>query len=205
MVEIKPFILGPLQNNCFVINDKNKKAAIIDPGYPEEELIFYLKDNQLEVKYILVTHAHFDHVSFVPEIKETTGAKIAMAAKEIPLIKGSYEWGGSGMGYEVDNFKPDEYLEDGDIIKVGLMIFKVISTPGHSPGGVSFYLTKEKILFSGDTLFAGTVGRTDLPGSSEKVLWQGIKKKIFTLPKETRILPGHGPETSVGQEKELQG
>jgi len=205
MVEIKPFILGPLQNNCYVVNDEEKQAAVIDPGFEEEELIFYIKDNQLEVKYILITHAHFDHVSFVPELKQATGAKIAMAAKEVPMIKGSYEWGGPDMGYEVDNFKPDEYLEDGDSIKVGSMDFKIILTPGHSPGGVCFYLPKEKILFSGDTIFAGTVGRTDLPGSSEKVLWQAINKKIFTLPDEVKILPGHGPETSVGQEKKWQG
>lgn len=198
---IKKFVVGPIQTNCYIVFDSESKAFVIDPGFPSKEILNFIKKNNLKVEYILITHGHFDHTSFAKELQDETKAKIALSAKEIPLIEGSYHWGGQQMGYETKEFTPDVLLKDGDVLEIGSMKIEVISTPGHSPQGLCFYLEKEKILFSGDTLFAAGVGRTDIPGSNENILWESLMKKVLVLSDETRVLPGHGEETTIKEEQ----
>ncbi len=201
MVTIKTFVVGPIQTNTYLVCDEKNNALVIDPGFPDQGLLDFIEENNLKVKYILITHGHFDHVCFAKKLKEETGAIIAMAEGEVEMIEGSYQWSGKKMGYKLERFEPDEFIKDEDILKVGETRVGVISTPGHSPEGLSFYFKKEKIIFTGDTMFAGNVGRTDLPGSNENILWESIIKKLLTLPDETRVLPGHGMETTIRQEQ----
>lgn len=201
MAEIKTFIAGPIQTNMYLVYDKNKEGFVIDPGFPGRELPDFIKENKIKVRYILITHGHFDHVCFAKKLREETGARIAMAKKEIKMMEESSQWTDKSMGYQLEKFEPDQIIKDGEVIKIGEMEIKVIATPGHSPEGLSFYLEKEGIVFTGDTLFAGNVGRTDLPGSDPNIIWESINKKLLILPGETRVLPGHGPETNIQAEQ----
>ena len=201
MVNIKKFVAGPIETNTYVIYDDKKKGVVIDPGFPSQELLYFIKNRKLKIEYILLTHGHFDHVCFVSDLQEVTGAQIAMSEKDLEMMERSHTWVGQSMGYELKYFTPDILLEDKDNLKIGDIILKVIATPGHSSGGLCFYLENEMFLFSGDTIFAGAVGRTDLPFSSEEEICKSIKVKLFILPNEVKVLPGHGRETTIGKEK----
>ncbi|MFA5070541.1 MAG: MBL fold metallo-hydrolase [Patescibacteria group bacterium] len=201
MVNIKKFVAGPIKTNVYVIYDLKKRGALIDPGFPNQEIRDFINKEKIDVVYILITHGHFDHVCDAKELRAQTGAVIAMAENDLAMAGHSHNWVGRQMGYELKNFSPDLFLKEGQIIKVGEIEIKVLATPGHSPGGSCFYLEKEKILFSGDTLFASAVGRTDLPFANEEEIWKSIREKLFVLPDDTRVLPGHGKETTIGQEK----
>lgn len=202
MVNIKKFVAGPIETNTYVIYDDKKKGAVIDPGYKNQDLLDFIKKEKLKIEYILITHGHFDHVCYVKDLQDETGAQIGISEKDLDMIEHSHAWVGQSMGYELKYFTPDILLEDKDDLKIGKMTLGVIATPGHSIGGLCLYLEKEKILFSGDTLFANAVGRTDLPFASENEIWRSIKEKLFVLPGEVKVLPGHGPETTIGTEKE---
>ena len=201
MVNIKKITAGPIETNTYVIYDDKKKGVIIDPGFKSLELLEFIKKGKLKIEYLLITHGHFDHVCFVKDLQEETGAQIAMSEKDLDMIEQSHAWAGQQMGYELKYFMPDVLLEDCDDLKVGDIKLKVITTPGHSPGGLCFYLEEERVLFSGDTLFASAVGRTDLPFASEEQIWKSINEKLFVLSDEVKVLPGHGKETTIGQEK----
>ncbi|MFH1366467.1 MAG: MBL fold metallo-hydrolase [Patescibacteria group bacterium] len=201
MLNIKKFIAGPIETNTYIVYDDKKKGFIIDPGFPCQELLDFIKKEKLKIEFILITHGHFDHVCFVSDLQEKTGAQIAMSENDIKMMEQSHAWSGKQMGYEYKYFAPDLLLEDGDIIKAGKIQMRVIATPGHSRGGLCFYMEDEKILFSGDTIFAGAVGRTDLPFSSEEEIWKSIKEKLFVLPDEVKVFPGHGKETTIRQER----
>ena len=196
---IKTIVIGPLQVNCYIIADEaSKKAIVIDPGDEPERIIDVIKENRLEVEYIICTHGHFDHVGAVIDIKKETGAKVVMHKEDLELYNSAKDaaflWGFDAE----DQPAPDMYVNDGDIIKAGGLSFKVLYTPGHSTGGICLY--SEGIVVTGDTLFEGSVGRTDLPGGD-----MGRLKKSFqglmSLPENTRVLPGHGPASSIGREK----
>lgn len=202
MVNIKRFIAGPIETNIYVVYDDKKRGFIVDPGFESPELLEFIKKEKLKIEYILITHGHFDHVCFAHDLQEKTGAQIAMAENDIEMMEQSQAWTGEKMGYKLKYFVPDVLLEDGDILKVGEERVGAIATPGHSPGGLCFYLENEKVLFSGDTLFAGAVGRTDLPFSSEEEIWKSIKEKLFVLPDEVKVFPGHGKETTIGKERQ---
>jgi hydroxyacylglutathione hydrolase len=201
MVNIKKFMAGPIETNIYVVYDDKKNGLIIDPGFESQELLDYITKEKLKIDYILITHGHFDHVCFASDLQDKTGAQIAMAENDVKMMEQSHAWAGRQMGYRLKYFAPDILLEDGDILKVGEAQVRVITTPGHSAGGLCFYLEQEKVLFSGDTIFAGAVGRTDLPFSSEEEIWKIIKEKLFVLPDEVKVLPGHGRETTIGKEK----
>lgn len=201
MVNIKKFMAGPIETNIYLVYDDKKKGLIIDPGFKSLGLLEFIKKEKLKIDYILITHGHFDHVCFASDLQDKTGAQIAMAENDVKMMEQSHTWAGKQMGYQLKYFAPDILLEDGDIIKTGKIQARIIATPGHSDGGLCFYLEKEKVLFSGDTLFAGAVGRTDLPFSSEEEIWKSIKSKLFVLPDEVVVLPGHGQETTIGEEK----
>ncbi|MEW6584123.1 MAG: MBL fold metallo-hydrolase [Nitrospirota bacterium] len=196
---IQKFVVGPLENNCFVIGDEDSKEAfVVDPGDEPDRILDFIKDKGLDLKYIVCTHAHFDHVAAVPEIKEGTGAKIVLHRNDLELYN-HIEMQGLVFGIEFEPLpQPDMLAEEGASLVVGKLRFEVLHTPGHTPGGICLY--GESMLFTGDTLFAGSVGRTDLHGGSLGEL-KGSFKRLMSLPDSVSVLPGHGPESSIGKER----
>jgi hydroxyacylglutathione hydrolase len=196
---IKKFVVGPLESNCFlVIEESSKECFITDPGDEPDRIVDFINENKLKVKYLICTHAHFDHVAAVPELQKETGAKIVIHKSDLPIYENSEEHAAL-WGFEIDPLpRPDIFISDGDKIDIGNMHFEILHTPGHSPGGICIY--GEGIVITGDTLFAGAVGRTDLPGGDILKLKASFQR-LMSLPSEIRVLPGHGPETTIGREK----
>jgi len=196
---IKKFVVGPLESNCFlVIEESSKECFITDPGDEPDRIVDFINENKLKVKYIICTHAHFDHVAAVPELQEETGAQIVIHKSDLPIYENSEEHAAL-WGFEIDPLpRPDIFISDGDKIDIGNLHFEILHTPGHSPGGICIY--GEGIVITGDTLFAGAVGRTDLPGGDILKLKASFQR-LMSLPSEIRVLPGHGPETTIGREK----
>jgi hydroxyacylglutathione hydrolase len=193
-------VVGPIQANCYVLGcERTKEAAVIDPGGDVDKILMTLAKDKLRCVYIINTHGHFDHTGDNKRLKEVTGAKLVIHRADAPMIldQGS---SGSLWGMEVeDSPPPDLYVEERDVITFGDTSLQVLHTPGHSPGGIS--LLSDKIVFVGDTLFAGSIGRTDLPGGDYEELIRNVKEKIFPLGDDVVIYPGHGPKTTVGREK----
>jgi len=173
---------------------------VIDPGGDGERIVRKIEDADLKVAYVLITHAHFDHIGGIARVVDATGAKLALHANERPLLEAR---GGASMwGINVEpSPPPDIELSDGQVIEVGTLNFEVLFTPGHSPGGVTFYEADHGVAFDGDLLFSNGVGRTDLTGGDQQTLMRSIKEVVFELPDDTVIYPGHGPSTTVGKEK----
>lgn len=196
---IKTLSVGPLQTNCYIVADeKSKKAMVVDPGDEPDRIMDIVKENGLTVEHIILTHAHFDHVGAAPDIKKETGAKIALNKLELPLYNAATDQA-AVWGYEVDPLPPpDMFLEEGEEIKVGGLVFKVLHTPGHSPGGICLF--GEGVVITGDTLFAGSVGRTDFPGGDVNKLKTSFKR-LLGLPASTEVLPGHGPSSTIKEER----
>ena len=200
-MKIKKLIVGPLKTNCYIIFDeKTKKGVIIDPGAEAKKII--QKAKGLDIVYILNTHGHFDHIGANREIKNFFRAKIAIGKQDAPMLIDPQKNYSQELGFgEIKSPPADLLLKDGQILKVDNLELKVISIPGHSPGAVAFLIDKN--LFSGDILFKGAYGLT-LKEKDRENLLKGIKEKIFTLPAEIIIYPGHGPETTIGSEKKRQ-
>lgn len=197
---IKELAVGPLMANCFICGClKTKEAVVIDPGGDADRILLSLADSNLKVKYIINTHGHFDHVSANGKLKEATGADILIH----PLDAGMLEQLSSNaafFGISVENSPPcDQTIEENDTVSFGDITLHVIHTPGHTPGGISLY--NNGIVFVGDTLFAGSIGRTDFPGGDFNTLILSIKTKLFKMDDDMRVLSGHGPETTIGKEK----
>ena len=188
--------------NVYIVGDEETKdAAVIDPGGEGERIVDALKELGVTVKYILNTHGHADHVGAVKTVRDATGALFGIHANDIETSKRK------PAGYIkslIPDFvappDPDMELKDGDEFQVGSLTLKVIETPGHTMG--SLCVLVDKVLFAGDTLFQGSVGRTDFPGSSQEALVRSIRGKLFDLPDDTAVLPGHGGQTSIGHEKQ---
>lgn len=200
-MKIKKLIVGSLKTNCYIIFDeKTKKGVIIDPGAEAKKII--QKAKGLDIVYILNTHGHFDHIGANREIKNFFRAKIAIGKQDAPMLIDPRKNYSQELGFgEIKSSPADLLLRDGQILKVGNLELKVISIPGHSPGAVAFLIDKN--LFSGDILFKGAYGLT-LKEKDHENLLKGIKEKIFTLPAEIIVYPGHGPETTIGSEKKRQ-
>jgi hydroxyacylglutathione hydrolase len=197
---IKKLPVGPIMANCFVVGcDQTLEAAVIDPGDEAQRILRVLAEAKLTVKQIINTHGHFDHVGANRRMQEATGAPILIHALDAPMLsqlsRSAAAW---GMSAE-DSPPPDRTIDEGDTIRFGTITFQVIHTPGHTPGGVS--LLADGRLFVGDTLFAGSVGRTDFPGGDFNTLKSSIQKKLFALPDDVQVFTGHGPETTIGEEK----
>ncbi len=192
-MNLKIFVLGPYQSNCYVLY-KDFKAMVIDPGFESNELLTFLTENGLIVEVIYITHGHIDHVSGVNFLKKNFPKAIVYAP-----IKDRYWYGKNPQMGLFENVKIDIFTKEGDFIPFFDYLFKVIETPGHSYGSTSLYYNN--ILFSGDTLFKGTVGRTDLYLSSFTDLEHSIKHKLYKLPDKTVVYPGHGPLTTIEFEK----
>jgi glyoxylase-like metal-dependent hydrolase (beta-lactamase superfamily II) len=197
---IRSMQVGPLGANCYIIGcEETRHAAVIDPGGDADKILLALANDQLTLKAIINTHGHFDHVSANKALKEASGAELMIhpedAAMLTHLARGAAQW---GMRSE-DSPEPDRLLADGDSVSVGRITFKVLHTPGHTPGGIS--LATDKVVFVGDTLFSGSIGRTDFPGGDFDTLIRSIHTKLFTLPDETTVYTGHMEPTSIGKEK----
>jgi len=200
-VIIKQLTVGPLMANCFIIGcEDTKKASVIDPGDDVEKILISLAENNLSLKYILNTHGHFDHVGSNGQLKSATGAEIMIHQADSPLLRMvSRKANMYGLSSISDSPPASKFLEDGDIITCGNIKIKVIHTPGHSPGGLSFII--EDMLFAGDTLFDGSIGRTDFEGGDYNTLIQSIQNKLFTLNDNVKVYAGHGTSTTIGKEK----
>lgn len=196
---LEKFVVGPLEENTYVIADEaTKEAIVIDPGDESDRLIDFIKDKGLQAKSIICTHAHFDHVGATGDIKKATGGKILIHRKDMEVYETAKDQA-AFWGYDIDDIpQPDGFLDEGDDIRLGNLNFKVMHTPGHSPGGICLY--GEGILLTGDTIFKGSVGRTDFPGGSAEELKKSFRR-LLELPEDTKIYSGHGPDTSVGIEK----
>ena len=192
--------VGPLAANCIVIREeRSSEAVIIDPGDEPDRILDFVKKGALKVKCIVCTHAHFDHVGAVPEVKAETGAVVALHAAELDLWEGVRDQAAL-WGYEIDSLPPpDLLLKDGDFIAVGEVRLQVIHTPGHSPGGICLY--GAGLVATGDTLFAGSIGRTDFYGGDHGRLLQSLHR-LARLPRDTIVLAGHGPASTIGEEVE---
>jgi len=201
IVILKMLVVGPIQANCYILGcERTKQAAVIDPGDDVDQILTALAKDELRLVSIINTHGHFDHTGGNKALKAATGAELLIHRADAPMIahQGS---GAAAWGMNIENSPPpDRYLEEGDSITVGDITLTVLHTPGHSPGGIS--LVTDKMVFVGDTLFAGSIGRTDLPGGDYEGLLEGVRTKIFTLGDDVAVYPGHGPQTTVGQEKQ---
>jgi hydroxyacylglutathione hydrolase len=197
---IKELVVGPLMANCFICGcSKTKEAVVIDPGGDADTILLSLADAKLKVKYIINTHGHFDHVSANGKMKDATGADILIHPLDAPMLE-KLSSNAAFFGVSVENSPPcDQTLEEGDTVSFGDVTLKVIHTPGHTPGGISLYTNG--VVFVGDTLFAGSIGRTDFPGGNFNTLISSIKTKLFNMKDDIRVFSGHGPETSIGIEK----
>ncbi|MGE5173167.1 MAG: MBL fold metallo-hydrolase [Betaproteobacteria bacterium] len=193
-------VVGPLQVNCFILADeKTKDAVVIDPGDDAGDILKIIKDKSLKVKYIVNTHAHFDHVGANKAIKEATGAELLFHEADAPVLATVSNQARSFGMNPVVSPPADRYVKHGDVITAGEVSLQVLHTPGHSPGGIS--LLEQGMVFTGDALFAGSIGRTDLPGGDLMTLLRSIKTNLMTLPDDTKVFSGHGPASTIGDER----
>lgn len=197
---VNVLVVGPIGANCIIVGcEKTKKAVVVDPGDEGDRILTALSREKLVVEHIVNTHGHFDHVGANKRLKEVTGADI-LIHKDDAMMLGHLKDMALAFGMHIENSPPaDKLLIDGDEITFGECSLKVLHTPGHSPGGVS--LLGDDFVIAGDTLFQGSIGRTDLPGGDFKTLINSIKTKLFTLPDNTKVYTGHGPATLIGGEK----
>jgi len=203
-MKIEHLILGSYETNCYILreNEAVKDCMIVDTGLEAEPLIDFLKAGELNPVAAVFTHGHIDHITGIPLLRENyphiriyihklDARMLTRATSNLSVLAG-----------RIFRTKPaDELVEEGDVIEAAGVKLEVFHTPGHTQGGISLYSKDEKILFSGDTLFAGSVGRTDMPGGNMRKLIEGIREKLLPLPEETLVYPGHGPATTIGQEK----
>lgn len=200
-MEIITWTLGPMANNVYLLVNDYEKSIVVDPAWNDEFIVQEAEEKHKPIGLILLTHGHFDHCLSVAYIKEKTGAEIWIHGEDDEYLKRISEKARSEFGIDIPmkDIQAEKKLTDGEIIKWGDDEIKVIHTPGHTPGGVCF-LT-DKILITGDTLFAGSVGRWDLTGGDGKQLFKSIKERILPLGDDIKIYPGHGPESTIGKEK----
>ncbi|RYG74692.1 MBL fold metallo-hydrolase [Lentibacillus lipolyticus] len=192
---------GPLGTNCYIVSNE-KEALIIDPGGDSEKLINFMADEGVEPQAILLTHAHFDHIGGVSHLRSYYGIDVYLHENEQSWLENP-EWNGSSLftGNEITTTKAEHLLNPGSQ-QVGSLAFDVIHTPGHSPGSVSFLFADEHFIISGDVLFNKGIGRTDLPGGDIEQLEQSIRGSLYQLPDSYIVYPGHGPATTIGEEKQ---
>jgi glyoxylase-like metal-dependent hydrolase (beta-lactamase superfamily II) len=196
------FPVGPLQCNCSVVADETtREAMVIDPGDEIDRILQIVEQHGLSVKQIVVTHAHIDHVGGAAKLKRLTGAPILINKNDSTLLKMlaiQAAWVGMASPEKVHI---DQDLADGDVIKTGSLVSTVMHTPGHTEGSVCLYFAPEQKLIAGDTLFAGSIGRTDLPGGSFRKIMNSLHHRVLALPDETIVIPGHGPLTTIAEER----
>ncbi len=199
--EILP--VGPLQCNCSIVGDETtREAMVIDPGDDINDVLALIAKHKLQVKQIVITHAHIDHVGGAMKLRAATGAPVLLNQNDYALLKMldmQAAWVGMPSPGKVEI---DQSVKQADSLKAGALVANVIQTPGHTEGSICLYFPTEKKLIAGDTLFAGSIGRTDLPGGSFEKIIRSLHEKVLALPDETVVVPGHGPVTTIGEERE---
>ena len=200
-LQVEQLVVGPLMSNCYIVWDKDSlESIIIDPGDNAKEIIRIVENLNLKVIAILATHGHFDHVGGVASLKKTINAEFLAHRGDFPEQKKGkithHSW-----GITTEYVKPDRYIDEGDVVYVGKHQFKVLHTPGHSPGSLCFL--HDDIIFVGDVLFQGGIGRTDFQNGSFEQLSKSIRTKLYKLSNDTIVYSGHGPSTTIGDEKQF--
>lgn len=201
MMQIISTHTGPITVNTYILHD-GKDAAIIDPGGNEKRLLNFFNDNSLSLKSIILTHGHFDHCGAVVPLMEATGAKIFISEIDEEMLHDNVKSMAAHFGYTYKPCYADILLHEGDVIDLGFAVLEALETPGHTKGSLCFLCRGQNCVFTGDTLFNDSVGRSDFPGGDYDELICSIKNKLFLLPSDMRVLPGHGLETTIIKEKE---
>jgi glyoxylase-like metal-dependent hydrolase (beta-lactamase superfamily II) len=201
---LETFRVGLLQCNCTLLGDETTgEAMVVDPGDNIPQILARLKKHGLTLKQIIVTHAHIDHVGGALTLKQQTGAPVLLNQNDLPLLAMmDTQAGWLGLHVAPEVAPPDASAEDHLIVGLKNYPAQVLHTPGHTPGSICLHFAPQKLLIAGDTLFAGSIGRTDLPGGDFKKIMQSIHDRLLPLPEDTRVIPGHGSVTTIGQERE---
>lgn len=199
---IERLVVGALQTNCYIVGDEvSKECIVIDPAGEADVILDTVERLELDVKLVVNTHGHFDHIMANGQVMEATGAPLAIHPDDADMLSNPLR----SFALFVGKIRPSPaatvLLEDGGTVEVGSIKLEVLHTPGHSPGSVSLWHAEEKVVFSGDALFNMGIGRTDFPGGSYRVLLQSVRERLFTLPDETVVYSGHGPQTTIGFER----
>jgi len=198
-VIVKRLVVGPLAANCYIVgSEQTREGMIIDPGDEARQILKKVKDLQLDIKSIMITHGHIDHIGAIKEVEEATGAEVCVHTDDAQFLQGQRVSNVFGLSYLTPP-PADRLIKGGDDINVGDLQFLVLHTPGHTSGGIC--LLGQGVVFTGDTLFNYGVGRTDLPGGSYSQLLNSLHTKLMALPDDTIVYPGHGPETTIGAER----
>lgn len=195
--------VGLLQCNCSVIGDEQtREAMVIDPGDQIEDILAILCQEKLTLKQIVITHAHIDHVGGAMKLRAATGAPILMNQSDYALLK-MLDMQAAWVGMKAPGaVQVDEAVDEGRVLRIGGISSSILHTPGHTEGSICLYFPQEKKLIAGDTLFAGSIGRTDLPGGSFDKIMHSLHTRVLALPDDTQVTPGHGPQTTIGNERE---
>ncbi|MBQ0137700.1 MAG: MBL fold metallo-hydrolase [Kurthia sp.] len=205
MLNIRKYALGPVQTNCYIISNAQHQCLIIDPGEQGKKIISEIRKANLTPEAILLTHAHFDHIGAVDEVRDTFSIPVYMHKKEQSWL-GDATLNGSAKYAQLPNYEvksADEFLTPSKEVTVGSFNFEVVHTPGHSPGSISFLFHEDRLAFVGDTLFKGSIGRTDLIGGDTKLLLKSIQMHLLNLPEDTIIYPGHDEATTIADEMKM--
>jgi glyoxylase-like metal-dependent hydrolase (beta-lactamase superfamily II) len=199
---LRTLVVGQLKTNCYLIGcPRTQEAMVIDPGGDVEEILSAVRDLQVQVRQIVLTHFHFDHCLAAGPLRSATGASLLIHRDDAQYLTKPPALFRFFVPSTPRGLVADRTLEDGETLAVGDLNMKVLHTPGHTPGGISLWMPDEGVVFCGDTLFRDGLGRTDFPGSSYDALVESIRTKLFALPEETVVYPGHGPATTIGYER----
>jgi hydroxyacylglutathione hydrolase len=203
MLETVTFVLGPVQTNAYLVADSETgEAAVIDPAWDGQNIVAAAQERNWKLTQVWVTHAHFDHMAGAAAVVKSVTPAPMVALHPADLALWQMQGGAPLFGMHIDpGPEPSVFLAPGQTLSLGKQLFEVRHAPGHTPGHVVFYCAQQEVVFCGDVIFAGSIGRTDLPGGNFNTLIDSIRTQILTLPDETRLLSGHGPETTVGEER----
>ena len=202
-MKIEKFVLGPVGTNCYIVrNDDTMECFIVDVAACPPEFVSHIRNSGLTVKAVLLTHGHFDHIMGLDRFLEEFPVPVYACAAEKDVLESAQLNSSAGMLGQTYTFTGAQFVKDGDLLDVAGMKIQVIQTPGHTIGGCCYYIADENVLFSGDTLFRASVGRTDLPTGSMSALVRSVTDRLLVLPDETRVYPGHMEETTIGYEKQ---
>ncbi|HHX65895.1 MAG TPA: MBL fold metallo-hydrolase [Chloroflexi bacterium] len=200
---LRTLIVGVIKTNCYIMAcERTREAMIIDPGGDAEKIIQAVQEMDVKVRRIVLTHFHFDHTLAAEDVRTATDARLAVHRAEVPYLEEPPEIFRTFSPEASQGISPDMLLDEGVHVQIGELDFEVLHTPGHSPGSLSLWIPNEGAVFSGDVLFRSGVGRTDLPGSDYKTLFYTVRDKLFALPDETFVYPGHGSRTTIGYERQ---
>jgi len=201
MLKIDTLVVGPLETNCYILRDGGD-CWVVDAGIFPRPLVKFLRSSNSSPSRILLTHGHADHIAGVAKLKKAfPTASVTCPAGDAAMLCDPKANLSGPFGILMSSPEADELIEPGQILALGASRWEALDTSGHTPGGVSFYCGEHKVVITGDALFAGSIGRTDIPGASSARLLRNIREKLLSLPEDTRVLPGHGGETTIGSEK----